>query len=169
VTCKLYRLTGLPPAEAGDYIQVGMNFYKIKAIEPLYFPFINVINGVDVGFSSEIYTVPDLIPPNGRLYYITGVGVFGNIKFQIRYPSGNPRNTVGAKSVSRLDRVQAPYDIPFTFKFAVVAGDTLEVDVETPLPNTSGAIWFYGWKIKAKKVESAPSQVIVLEDVREFN
>ncbi len=153
----------------GDLIQVGINFFKVLTAEPLYYEFRNLVGGVDVGFSTTIYPVSDLIPAKDKLHYITAFGILGDLKAQLRYQSGAPKNTVGARSTQRLDRIQAPYDKPFNFDFMVLAGDTLEVDIESAFAGLKGAIWFYGWKFTKKDLTEAQvenKEVIRLQDVR---
>lgn len=136
-------------------------------MEPLYYEFRNIQAGVDVGFTTNRYSVPELVPASRYLHYITGFGILGNMKAQVYYPSGHPRNTVGANAVQRLDRRQANYLRPFRIDMVIVAGDTIEVDIWTPISYLRGAVWFYGWKFDVYKLQSAPPNYIVLNDVRE--
>jgi hypothetical protein len=75
---------------------------------------------------------------------------------------------VGAASVQRLDNLQASHLEPWTFKFAVVRGDTLELDVAVDVDPTFAEIWFYGWKFMVSHVNELPegTQFVELEDVR---
>lgn len=166
---NVYRYIDIPPCTQGSNVQVGSLFFRVKAIEPLYYEFRNMYAGLEVGFSTGIYQVPDLIPPKDHLYYITAFGLQGVMSCQIRYQSGSPRNTVGARAIQRLTFYQAPFDAPFTDKFVIVAGDTLEVDLVTTYSGQKSAVWFYGYKLKVSHLDKPPAQVVVLEDVREFS
>ena len=165
-----YRLTGPAPCDPGDVVQIGPQFYHVSEREPLYYPFQNIVAGVNIGFITGIFPVPDLVPAKQTIHYLTGWGINGGVQVQIRYQSGAPRNTVGARSAVRLDRNQANYLIPFTDKLAVVSGDTLELDVLADFANVLATIWFYGWKlyVSAPLKESPESKVVVLEDMRQI-
>jgi hypothetical protein len=143
----------------------------VKAIEPLYYELRQYTGGIETGFNSAIYQVPDIMPSNNFLHYIGAFGIYGKIQVQLRYQAGSPRGTVGTRSLQRLDRYQAFYLIPYTFKFVIVTNDTLEVDVLADFPGVKAAIWFYGWKMKVQKVDVLPAgqKFIELEDVREMN
>ena len=168
-----YRLTTPAPCKVGDTVQVGTLFYKVLQLEPMYYEFRNRQLGVELGFATGIYPVPDLIPPPNYLYYINAIGIDGLMTVQIRYQAGAPRNTVGARSSLRLTRFQAHYLRPFNFRFVLLSSDTLECDIETRTPPTGNgwlcAVWFYGWKITVKRLETVPQgeTVTVLEDVRQ--
>jgi hypothetical protein len=141
-------------------------YYKVISLEPMYYGL------VGAAVVTAIVPVPNLIPARNFIHYVTGWGIDGPITVQVRYQSGAPRNTVGALSTQRLDRFQASYLAPFTSKFAVVAGDTLEVDIATVVAGATVAatVWFYGWKMNIRNIErSQPGDNIVqLTDVREF-
>ncbi len=138
-------------------------------MESLYYEFRRFTGTTEIGFSTERVPVPDLVPPANKIYYISGFGIQGLMRVQLVYQSGNPRNTVGARGVQRLDWVQAPYDMPFQTPFAIVIGDTLEVDVLPNVPLLKGAIWFYGHKLAIVPYNPAQGEPIVqLEDVREM-
>lgn len=163
-----YRLTTQKPCDTGDLVQIGDLFFKVTQIEPLYYELRNFAAGVEVGFTTNIFPVPDMIPAMNIIHYVCSWGINGRVAVQIRYQAGAPRNSVGARSQQRLNRFQAPYLDPFTFKFAVIAGDTLEVDILAEIANVRAAIWFYGWKLYVEPVRNIAQgqSVVVLEDVR---
>ena len=163
---NIYRLTDKPPAQQFDIIQLKDMFFVITQIEPFYYDFDNQGNPLN----TAIYSLPDLVPSADTIHYVTGIGVqnFG-LQFQLRYQSGAPRGTVGARSSQRLDYIQAPYDMPFQMKLAVISGDTAELDIRTPIPNFAGHVWFYGFKMKIQKLkgDKIPEKAIVLDDLRQ--
>lgn len=165
---ELYRLTGPPPCKTGDVIQIGKWFFVVKQMESLYYEFRRYLGTTEIGFLTERVPVPDLVPPANKVYYISGFGIQGLMKVQLVYQSGSPRNTVGSRGIQRLDWNQAPYDIPFQTPFAIVVGDTLEVDVQPLFPYLKGAIWFYGHKLSIVPYNGTPEKVVLLEDVREM-
>lgn len=154
------------PAQKGDIIKVGDNYYKVLSKEELYYEFQNIVSGLDAGFTTASFPVNDLIPSKRFIYYITGFGIDGDIKIQLYYQSGSPRNTVTAKAKQRLDKNQAHYLNPFKFRFVVIAGDTLDVDIVAAFANVKASVWFYGHKFKVRNA-NANINAIELEDVRE--
>jgi len=161
-----YYLTDESPVKVGDVIRISEVFYKILQMEPLYYKFQNLSVGVDQGFDSQIYQVNDLVPSAVKVYYLTGFGINGDIEVQVRYQTGSPRNTVDARSSQRVKQLQADWLKPFSFHFAVVAGDTLDVDIAVPFDGIKAEVWFYGWKYKVRIVTN-PETFIDLEDVRQ--
>lgn len=160
------NIIGPKPAKPTDTLQIGNNFYIIKQIEPLYFYF---DNDGDL-FLNQDYSVDDLVPSKELIYYITGIGIQGNLLAQIKYPAGKPRNTVVGKPTQKLDNVIAPKDQPFPMKFAIISGDKLElsIDIDGGGSSAYGKIWFYGWRIEQYSSNKKPTKVIFLEDVRSF-
>jgi len=161
-----YYLTDESPVKRGEVFRIGEIFYEVLQYEPLYYKFQNLVAGIDEGFSSQIYQVNDLVPSSIKVYYITGFGINGDIEAQVRYQTGSPRNTVDARSSQRVSQLQAHYLKPFSFHFATVAGDTLDVDIEAAFAGVKAEIWFYGWKYKIRMVTN-PTKFIDLEDVRQ--
>jgi hypothetical protein len=138
-------------------------------MEPLFYEFRKLTAGAEVGFSTGTESVTELIPSKDYVYYITGWGMNGKLKVQIKYPSGYPRNTTTAKTTTRLDNLQAHYLQPFTSKMALVTGDSIEVDLVADHAYTYGAIWFYGWKFYVEQTQpTSTQQIIYLEDVRQL-
>lgn len=144
-----YKLVGNPPAVKGAFIKFGGQVFKVIRLEPLFYEFKHYSSstGLEDGFTSDIFSIPDLIPPKEFIYYFTAVGIKGKLEVQIRYQAGTPRNTVVAKSTQRLNRFIAHYTDPFKFRFALLNGDTIEADIVPDHANTFGSIFFWGWKL----------------------
>lgn len=165
---EAYKLTDKPPVLVGDIVQVGADFYKVIAYEPLYYIADSSVPGFGGGFATAIYPIPDLIPPANILYYITAFGINGAIEAQLRYQANSPRNTVGARSSQRVNRFNAWWLRPFRFKFVIQNGDTLEIDVRALIVPCQAQIWIYGWKLRVQRAKEdiRKSDVKILEDVR---
>jgi len=163
---EAYQLTDKPPVKVGEIVQVGADFYKVIAYEPLYYVADSTVPGFGGGFGTSVYPVPDLIPAANILYYITGFGLNGAIEAQLRYQANSPRNTVGARSSQRVNRFNAHWLSPFRFKFVIQSGDTLEIDIRAIIAPCLGQVWFYGWKLRVQRAKDTPPSAVVLEDVR---
>lgn len=161
------KLCGKPPCKVGETVKFGTSAFKVLSLEPLYYEFrhYSASTALEDGFQNDVYAVSELIPPKDYIYWITGVGIEGKLEVQVKYQAGTPRNTVTAKSTQRLNRFQAPFTDPFTFRFALLNGDTIECDIYPDHAYTFGAIWFYGWKLYVKEIPT-PDLFIQPKDVR---
>jgi hypothetical protein len=158
-----YRLFGFPPCQPKDVIEVQNKKYHVQQMEPLFYIHYNYNNiGAIIPWNPQIYQVNDLVPPDGIIYYIQGIGIEGNLSINLNIPQGHPHSAVETR-LQFMDNVMAPRNEPLTYKFSVRAGNTPAVDVQCAV-GTVGSIWFFGWKLLVSEA-SMTEEAIRLPDL----
>jgi hypothetical protein len=154
----------------GNVLKISTVFHKIKEIEPLFYQFTNDGTAFTANTTARS-DITQLQPEDDELYWIEFVGVEGIVRVQLQYPSGRPRMTPhGLQQFLHYDHMSVGKPYPFQFVIKPSYFPTLNVNNPHATADMYGCVWFYGLKIKFRKVSAeiaASSPVIELTDYAE--